>query len=103
MAMVSFHSRFSKMAERETRTAHVRGLRGLPDGEYAFFESYCDDQQCDCRRVIITVLRSDTGSRVWATINYGWESARFYQPWVGSNEDEKGPYRMLIKTSTIIA
>ncbi|MGH9447823.1 MAG: hypothetical protein ACRD3O_19185, partial [Terriglobia bacterium] len=68
----------------------------LPDGEYGFLEFYCDELGCDCRRVMIDVLRPETGgSKIWATMSYGWESLDFYKKWGGAGSDPveiKGPY-----------
>jgi hypothetical protein len=43
---------------------------------------------------MIDVLRPETGgSKVWATISYGWESLDFYRKWGGSDPVQiKGPY-----------
>jgi hypothetical protein len=92
--MASFHHFFPDIARAETRSASIQGSMQLPDGDYGFFESYCDDPTCDCRRVLINVYRSDDFSRIWATINYGWDSVSFYRRWIGSSElahEAKGP------------
>ena len=35
---------------------------------------------------MIDVLRADTEwNKIWATINYGWESLEFYKKWSGSS------------------
>src|SRR5262245_42688143 len=86
MAMVPFYTRFPDVAWQEMRSVSVRGLPPLPDGDYGFLELYCDDQACDCRRVIVQVLSSSTGSSVWATINYGWETLAFYENWLGDEQ-----------------
>jgi hypothetical protein len=95
MPMTLFMERFPELGARETRSATVTQRPDLPDGEYGFLESYCDEPGCDCRRVIIIVLRPETGrSKIWATIGYGWESADFYRKWslAGSDPIEmKGP------------
>lgn len=41
MSMAPFHSYFRERAFKEIRTITVRGLPGLPDGEYGFLELYC--------------------------------------------------------------
>ena len=65
-----------KLAEIMTVTKR----NDLPDGNYGFIEMYCDEPNCDCRRVMVLVLRPETGTnKPWATINYGWESEGFYQ------------------------
>lgn len=87
MPMISFYSKFPALAVEETRTITVRGRDDLPDGEYGFLELYCDDQQCDCRRVLIHVLSPTSGMTVWATINFGWESLDFYEKWLHSKKD----------------
>src|SRR5712691_7758423 len=68
MPMIPFMEKFPELAASETRSAQVAGQGGLPDGDYGFFELYCNEPGCDCRRVIVTVLREDTGwRRIWAT------------------------------------
>lgn len=86
MAMVPFHTRFRDLAAREMRSATVRGMPGIPDGEYGFLELYCDEPDCDCRRVVIYVVSPTTGSKTWATINYGWENVEFYEKWMRDKE-----------------
>ncbi len=86
MSMAPFHVRFPEIAKHETRSVTVRGAPGLPDGEYGFIEFYCNDPGCDCRRVVINVLCSTTGPKIWASINYGWESLAFYERWMGDKE-----------------
>jgi hypothetical protein len=96
MPMVPFMERFPEVGARETRSMTVTDRQDLPDGEYGFLEFYCDEPGCDCRRVMLDVLRPETGgSKIWATISYGWESLDFYREWVGAASDPleiKGPY-----------
>jgi hypothetical protein len=74
----------------------VTGRDDLPDGEYGFIEMYCNEPHCDCRRVMVVVLRPETGWKQWATINYGWESLDFYQKWAGAPPQDtfqwQGPF-----------
>ena len=76
---------------------HVQNLRSvkiikedeLPKGEFGLNELYCNDVNCDCRRVIISVFDENN---IYATINYGWESQDFYRKWsTNIDEDMKGP------------
>ena len=96
MPMIPFMERFPELGARETRSVTVPPQQDLPEGDYGFVELYCDEPGCDCRRVMIDVLRPETGwSKVWATISYGWESLDFYRKWSGSGSDPtevKGPY-----------
>lgn len=83
--MTPFFQRFPGLAARETRSVTVTGRNDLPDGDYGFFELYCNEPHCDCRRVMVVVLRPETGiDKFWATLNYGWESVEFYQKWAGA-------------------
>jgi hypothetical protein len=94
MFMTSFHSSFPDIALAETQRVTITHAPGLPDGEYAFFESYCDDPACDCRRVLLNVYRSDNLSTCLAVISYGWESVGFYRRWLHGSvqaQDAKGP------------
>jgi hypothetical protein len=96
MPMIPFMERFPEVGARETRPVTVPQRQDLPEGEYGFVELYCDEPGCDCRRVMIDVLRPETGwSQVWATISYGWESLDFYRQWGRGGSDPvqiKGPY-----------
>ena len=89
MPMVPFHTRLNDLAFAETRTVLVPDRPGLPAGTYAFLELYCDEPDCDCRRVIIRVVSHGTVPKVWATINYGWESTEYYRTWIPSAEDAR--------------
>ena len=94
--MIPFAEHYPDLAERETRSLLIKGRSDLPDGDYGFVELFCDEPDCDCRRVMIDVLRRDTGwSRIWATINYGWENLAFYRRWGGRGVNAalvKGPF-----------
>mgnify|MGYP006971072752 FL=1 len=46
---------------------------------------YCDEQGCDCRRVIYSVVFSKT-KKIEAVISYGWESPSFYSKWMRSSD-----------------
>jgi hypothetical protein len=96
MPMIPFIEKFPDLGARETRSVTATQRQDLPDGEYGFVELYCDEPGCDCRRVMIDVLRPETGwSKIWATISYGWESLDFYRRWGGAGGDPieiKGPY-----------
>jgi len=89
MPMAPFFTRCPKLAETEFRTATVIGDPHIPPGEYGFLELYCDEPDCDCRRVLIHVITPtmETGKPL-ATINYGWESEEFYRKWMHSLGDD---------------
>jgi hypothetical protein len=96
MPMTPFMERFPELGARETRSVTVTDRQDLADGEYGFLEFYCNEPGCDCRRVMIDVLRPETGwSKIWATISYGWESLDFYKkrggPFIDPGEI-KGPH-----------
>lgn len=84
MDMTPFMYRFPELARNETRSVTVTGRDDLPNGEYGFIELFCDKPNCDCRRVMVVVLRPETGWKFWAAINFGWESVEFYQKWAGA-------------------
>lgn len=96
MPMIPFMERFPDLAAKEMRAVTVSGRTDIPDGEYGFLELFCDVPGCDCRRVMIDVLRADTElNKIWATINYGWETLDFYRKWRGSSvtaANSKGPF-----------
>ena len=88
MPMAPFYSKFRDLAFEETRTVFLRNHESLPDGEYGFLEFYCNEVKCDCRRVLVQVIRPETGGRVWASINFGWETPAFYRRWTSGNPDD---------------
>jgi len=88
--MIPFHSLFPKLAQREVRCVHLGAVpgvtpaSGLSAGEYAFLEFYCEDLECDCRRVFFQVIARHLQDKVLASINCGWEKESFYRkrlPW----------------------
>lgn len=85
--MIPFYSKCPELAVKETRTVTVRDDDHLPDGEYGFIEFYCDEPVCDCRRVVVNVMRRQTPSTVLVTTSFGWESLEFYRGRLGYLED----------------
>jgi hypothetical protein len=77
MAYISFHNICPRIAEKETRVIsilHSGNEFGLPIGDYAFIELFCDE--CDCRRVFLQVYLNQDNV---ASIAYGWESLSYYR------------------------
>jgi len=60
----------------------------LPADEYGLFEAYCDDEDCDCRRVFFNVISRKRNDLV-AVVAYGWESEAFYKKWWGGEPDNE--------------
>ena len=85
--MTPFYTRFPELAARETRCIHViNDGDWLPVGGYGFIELYCEDPDCDCRRVILQVTTEEPPFTVLATINYGWENVEFYTRWMHGDQ-----------------
>jgi hypothetical protein len=82
-----FHSRFPKVAERETRTVTVINSAdfNLPPARYSFLEMFCDEPGCDCRRVFFSVV-SSLQKDIQAVITWGWEEREFYVTWMGNDD-----------------
>jgi hypothetical protein len=74
--MLNFRTVFPEIAQRETRLVFVEAAEGaadrLPPDGYAFDELYCDERDCDCRRVMINVYSVRTMNHL-ATINHAFE------------------------------
>lgn len=97
MPFALFHSRFPEVAERETRTITVlpNSDLALPAGDYGFLEMFCDEPDCDCRRVFFYVV-SSVRKDVEAVVTWGWETRSFYARWMKDDDPEvlftlKGP------------
>ena len=72
MAYVQLYDLLPDVTVKETRfiTALDPNAYNVPPGEYALTELYCDDEACDCRRVLLAVVSSVTQKPV-AVITYG--------------------------------
>jgi len=78
-AMIPFTKRFPELGPQETRTAFFPDDGGkIPRGKYAFAESYCEEEDCDCRRVMLTVIEESTPRKIWATISFGWDPPEWF-------------------------
>lgn len=87
MPFTMLRSYFPELAEEETRSFTVLNDERIPPGSYGLIESYCDEPDCDCRRVFLLVFSSHS-KRMEAVISYGWESAKFYAQWMGTEDAE---------------
>jgi hypothetical protein len=75
-----FGVRYPALAQKQTRgITVVDATLGLKIGRYGFFELFCTETDCDCHRVMISVI--GPGEKVYATIGYGWEDMSFYTKW----------------------
>jgi hypothetical protein len=83
MPMVPFFTKLPDIAAVETRELIIVNNKNIPTGVYGLIESYCDELNCDCRRVFINVVSEDSPSEILATITYGWETKKFYKKWMG--------------------
>lgn len=95
MPYVPFHGKFPDVAKEETRAICFLKGAEVPKGTYLLTEAYCDEENCDCRRVFFNVF-SDQSRKIVATIAWGWEKESFYAKWLGDDDpavikDLKGP------------
>lgn len=103
MSFAPFYKFFPQLAEEETRSFTILddsklsagGTYALPKDSYTLWESYCDEPNCDCRRVFFSVHSSKT-NKLEAVVAYGWESKAFYARWMDTDDSDtieilKGP------------
>lgn len=88
MPMAPFFSKFPDIAAVETRCVIIYDNKKIPDGIYGLYESFCDEEDCDCRRVFINVISKESRNEILATITYGWETPEFYKKWVKYYDNE---------------
>ena len=86
MRMIPFFKLFPELGREETRWLVCNDRQDLPDGGFAFVEHYCGDKDCDCHRVVMTVVAPGISKEPVATINYGWRSTSYYEKWYGDRE-----------------
>ena len=89
-SMVPFSSEFPDLALKEALRVIAKRRSDIPDGQYLLLDSYCDDPDCDCRRVMVNVVSCDDPRNILATINYGWESVEFYKEFMYGDEKSAG-------------
>lgn len=88
MPYAPFYEYFRELALKETRSFTIfDGHPNLPADEYGLVELYCDDEGCDCQRVMFEVLSRNRNESV-AFIAYGWENADFYRRWTKSGNPD---------------
>jgi hypothetical protein len=88
MPFQPFYEIFPELAWKETRSVRIsEDHPTLPADEFGFIELYCNDENCDCQRVMFDVLSRKRGKSV-AVIAYGWQSADFYRKWTKSGDPE---------------
>jgi hypothetical protein len=85
MPFAPFDEYFRELAETETRiiTIPLGGASDLPADSYLFRELFCNERNCDCRRVFFSVF-SERQKRTEAIVAYGWETKAFYAKWMGN-------------------
>ena len=77
--------------KHQIRTVTINKNSKLPEGEYSFIDTYCNDFECDCRKTMVHVLLNE---KLVSIINYGWESKSFYDNWMGENTDTESIPKM---------
>ncbi|MEW5870024.1 MAG: hypothetical protein AB1894_12160 [Chloroflexota bacterium] len=87
MSYEPFYERFGDLAWKETRSMKFLKDPRLAGDEFGFLELYCNDENCDCRRVTFNVV-SRKSQKTVAVIAYGWESREFYAKWYRQNDPE---------------
>ncbi len=89
MPYAPFFEYFPEIAEKETRSVMILASSPyrLPPGEYGLLELFCDEVDCDCRRVFLFVVTPSSSSPE-AVVAYGWESREFYVNWAGEDLEE---------------
>jgi hypothetical protein len=99
MAYVPFVEKFGELGRKETRSATVfpDNAYGLPADEYGLLEAYCDDENCDCRRVFFNIAARKQ-DEIIAVVTYGWETEAFYRNWFGGADDKMS--RLAVKEMT---
>lgn len=99
MAYEHFVERFPQLGWKESRSATVfaNNPYGLPADEYGLLEMYCNDENCDCRRVFFEVVSRKREETI-AIVTFGWEPESYYQKWFGGDDSEYS--RMAVKEMT---
>ncbi len=95
MRYAAFQTYFPELAENETRFFQILNDPELPPDTYYLEEMYCENPECDCRRVLFFVF-SESEAKMLAAVSYGWENAEYYAALSGKaglteSNKSKGP------------
>jgi len=90
MRMIKFGEQFQDVAVRQTVLLCIDPPRKqFSVKDYVLLEYYCDEPDCDCRRVVLDVVSSDQPGRIFASIHFGWENSAFYRKWAQTPADAR--------------
>src|SRR5258708_3747233 len=107
MELESFFYICPEESRAEMRVCKIPDKLGVSPREYLLREYYCNEADCDCRRVAVQIVSDEAHSgAVMASISYGWEKALYYKKWSRGETDlwrkiagadlepgsEQGPY-----------
>lgn len=85
MPYIPFSEKFPHLKETRFLTVLDNAMLPLPPDVYELVETYCDDDDCDCRRVLLHVA-SEKHNKIVAVIGFGWENRKFYEKWLNEND-----------------
>ena len=96
MHFAAFQKYFPELADAETRFFQIVKASDLPADTYYLEEMYCEDPNCDCRRVLFFVF-PESEPKMLAAIGFGWEGEKFYARQTAGYamqkpETRKGPF-----------
>jgi len=109
MPFAQLYSLLPEVAKRETRGIYSPRPDGTPGDGFAFVEMFCNEPDCDCRRVVFEVFQTGNTTVPVATLTYGWEPESFYREWAGfpmepgDIEELKGPALMRLAPQSVLA
>jgi len=87
MPLEPFDQVCNDIAMAEMRVCETPGLASLGLAtKHLLREFYCTESGCDCRRVLVQFMPDGQLPQVAASINYGWEKAKFYKKWSSDPE-----------------
>jgi hypothetical protein len=73
--MLAFDVLFPELAAKESRSFRPINNPSVPEDDYVLREFYCNERDCDCRRVLL-MIASVARRKVVATVNYSFEPAK---------------------------
>jgi hypothetical protein len=98
-----FHEFYPDEARQETVIYYASKESFLPEGYYAFLESYCSNPECDCKEVLIQIepqsspdpLYFERSARPTAVLKYTWEELFSKKNPVIHQEAPKSPLALI--------
>lgn len=102
--MIPFETEFPDIAHAEILSLHIGDDKILPEGNYAFIEYYCPNNDCDCQGGTLQVVKygkyAGHQEKLITSITFSWKDSQTIGHWdcqLGEDEEETPEAKRLLE------